>query len=254
MAAAPVVPMPAPEEAPLSEGARIVDTFLAPNRSFLDLRRNASWWAPFLLLSIATLGFSYTIDQKIGFRKVAENQIQQSPKLAQRFERQSPDQQRQAVDLQAAGLKYFLYGYPAVILLSNLIIAALLFATFRFAAGADLKFKTSYAIVMYASLPLVVKTILAILSLAAGANPDTFVLQNPVMTNPGYFLSPADSPFLFSLASAVDIFMIWTLVLTAIGFAAVAKLKRSTALAVVFIWYFVFVLGSGSAAMFSGKG
>jgi Yip1 domain len=252
MAAAPVLPIPRPDEAPLSEGARIVDTFLAPNRTFLDLRRNASWWAPYLLLSIASLGFFYTIDQKIGFRKVAENQIQQVPKAAQRLERLPPDQQSQAVGRQAVGLKYFLYGYPAVILLSNLIIAALLFATFRFAAGADLKFKTSYAIVMYASLPLVVKTILATVSLAAGANPDTFVLQNPVATNPGYFLSPADSPFLFSLASAVDVFMIWTLVLSAIGFAVVAKLKRSTALVVVFLWYLIFVLGSaGSAAVFS---
>jgi hypothetical protein len=252
MAAAPVLPRPAPEEASLSEGARIVNTFVAPDRTFLDLRHNASWWAPFLLLSIATLGFFYTIDQKIGFRKVAENQIRQSPKAAQRIERLPPGQQSQALDRQAVGLKYFLYGYPAVILLSNLVIAGLLFATFKFAAGGDLKFKTSYAIVMYASLPLVLKTALATAALAAGANPDTFVLQNPVATNPGYFLNPADSPFLFSLASAADIFMIWTLVLTAIGFADVARLKRSTALAVVFAWYLVFVLGSaGSAAVFS---
>jgi len=248
MAAVPVLPIPTPEEAPLSEGARIVNTFLAPHRTFLDLRRNASWWAPFLLLSIVTLGFFYTIDQKIGFRKVAENQIQQSPKLADRLARLPADQQIQAIGRQAAGLRYFLYGYPAVILLSNLIIAGLLFATFKFAGGADLKFKTSYAIVMYACLPLLVKTLLATAALAAGANPDTFVLQNPVATNPGYFLSPADSPFLFSLASAADIFMIWTLILTAIGFAAVTKLKRSTALAVVFAWYLVFALGSATSA------
>ena len=161
MAAVPVLPIPTPEEAPLSEGARIVNTFLAPHRTFLDLRRNASWWAPFLLLSIVTLGFFYTIDQKIGFRKVAENQIQQSPKLADRLARLPADQQIQAIGRQAAGLRYFLYGYPAVILLSNLIIAGLLFATFKFAGGADLKFKTSYAIVMYACLPLLVKTLLA---------------------------------------------------------------------------------------------
>jgi len=31
-------------------------------------------------------------------------------------------------------------------------------------------------------------------------------------------MNPADGVFLYSIASALDIFMIWTLVLTAIGF------------------------------------
>jgi hypothetical protein len=47
MAAAPLPPLespsPAPESAPLSEGARLVNTFIAPSRTFADLRRNASW-------------------------------------------------------------------------------------------------------------------------------------------------------------------------------------------------------------------
>jgi len=252
MAAAPALPTPTPEEVPLSEGGRILNVFGAPKTAFLDLRRNASWWAPFLLLSIATLGFFYTVDQKIGFRKVVENQIQQSPKATERIGRLPPAQQSQAIDRQVSDIRLFLYGYPAVILLWNLLIAGVMFFTFKFAASADLTFKISYAIVMYASLPLLVKTVLATASVAAGANPDSFVLANPVATNPGYFLSPAGSPFLYSLASAADIFMIWTLILTAIGFAAVTKLKTSTTMAVVFAWYLAFSLGSAAlAAMFS---
>jgi hypothetical protein len=252
MAAAPALPTPSPEKVPVSEGGRIVNVLVAPQTAFLDFRRNASWWAPFVLLSIATLGFFYTVDQKIGFRKVVENQIQQSPKATERIGRLPPDQQNQAIDRQVSGIRFFLYGYPAVILLWNLLIAGVMFGTFKFAASAHLNFKISYAIVMYASLPLLVKTVLAIASVAAGANPDSFVLENPVATNPGYFLSPAGSPFWYSLASAADIFMIWTLILTALGFAAVTKLKTSTTVAVVFAWYVVFALGSAAlAAMFS---
>lgn len=249
MAAAPALPTPG--RAPLSEAGRIIHAFVRPAATFLDLRGGASWWAPFLLLSIASLGFFYTVDQKIGLRKVVENQIQQSPKATERPERLPLDQQGQAIDRQVAGIRYFLYGYPAVILLWNLIIAGVMFVTFKLAANADLNFKTSYAIVMYASLPLLLKTVLATATVAAGANPDSFVLENPVATNPGYFLSPAGSPFWYSLASAADIFMIWTLILTAIGFAALTKLKPSTTLAAVFAWYLVFTLGSaGLAAMF----
>jgi len=110
-----------------------------------------------------------------------------------------------------------------------LFIAAVMFATFKFAAGADVSFKISLAIVMYASLPGLLRAILAVVSLLAGGNVDSFTFQNPVATNPGYFMNPADSPLLYSLASSLDIFLIWTLILTAIGFTCVSKVKRGAA-------------------------
>jgi hypothetical protein len=244
-------PVSAPELAPLSEGARIVDTFIAPSKTFSDLRRSASWWAPFLLLSVVSLGFFYVVGQKIGYRKVVENQIQASPKTARQMDQLSPDQRNQAISRQANITRYFLYGYPGVILLWNLLMAVILFATFKFAASAAVNFKSSLAIVMYASLPLLLKSVLATVSVAAGADADSFNLQNPAATNPGYFLSPGNSPFLYSVATALDIFMIWTLILCAIGFAAF-KVKRSTAMAIVFGWYGVFTLGAaGIAALLS---
>jgi hypothetical protein len=256
MAAAPNLPgpgpVPAPELAPLSEGARILNTFIAPSKTFTDLRRSASWWGPFLLLSVFSFAFFYTVDQKVGFRKVSENQIQTSPKATRQMDQLPPDQRSQAIARQANILRYFMYCYPGVILLWNLLIAAVLFATFKFGASAAVKFKASLAIVMYASLPLLLKTILATISVAAGADPDSFNLQNPAATNPGYFLSPGNSPFLYSVATALDIFLIWTLIVTAIGFTYVSKVKRSTAMAVVFGWYIVFTLGAaGLAALFS---
>jgi hypothetical protein len=244
MAAAPNLPTPtpvsAPELAPLSEGTRIVDTFIAPSKTFTDLRRSASWWAPFLLLCVVSVGFFY--------RKVVENQIQASPKATRQMEQLPADQRSVAIARQATITGYFLYGYPGVILLWNLIIAAVLFATFKFAASAAVKLKTSYAIVMYASLPFLLKSILASVSIMAGADPDSFALQNPAATNPGYFLSPGNSPFLYSVATALDVFMIWTLILTAIGFSCVSKVKRSTAMTIVFGWYIVFTLGSAGFA------
>jgi hypothetical protein len=50
MAAAAVIPPQEP--APLSEPQRLVDVFIAPSKTFTDLRRNASWWAPFLITAI----------------------------------------------------------------------------------------------------------------------------------------------------------------------------------------------------------
>jgi hypothetical protein len=144
------------------------------------------------------------------------------------------------------------YVFPVITLIIWLIIATALFATFKFAAGAGVSFKVSLAIVIYAALPLMLKTLLALISVAAGMSPDSFSFQNPVATNPGYFMNPADGVFLYSVATAVDIFMIWTLVLTAIGFTCVSKVKSGTAYAIVFGWWAVLTLaGAALGAAFS---
>jgi hypothetical protein len=254
MAAAPLSPLsaPTPEPAPLSEGARIIDTFIAPSKTFTDLRRSAAWWAPFLLMTVVSIAMVYTAGQKIGFRKIMENQMQAQPKAQERLERLPADQREAQLERGAKFTGIISYVFPALTLLIWLIIATALFATFKFAAGAGVSFKVSLAIVIYAALPLMLKTLLSLVSVAAGMSPDSFSFQNPVATNPGYFMNPADGVFLYSVASAVDIFMIWTLVLTAIGFTCVSKVKSGTAYAIVFGWWAAFtLLGAALGAAFS---
>jgi hypothetical protein len=254
MAAAPVLPASpsTPEPSPLSEGARIVNTFIAPSKTFTDLRRSASWWGPFLLMVVVSTVFVYTAGQKIGFRKIMENQMQAQPKAQERLEKLPADQREQQMEGGAKFTAVISYAFPVITLIFWLIIATALFATFKFAAGADVSFKISLAIVIYAALPLMVKTLLALLSVVAGMSPDSFSFQNPVATNPGYFMNPSDNVFLYSLSSGLDIFLIWTLALTAIGFTCVSKVKRGTSFAIVFGWWAFFSLaGAALAGAFS---
>ena len=243
MAASPLSPVPAtaavPEVKPLSEGERILDTFIAPSKTFTDLRRSASWWAPFLLTVVVSTLFVYTVGQKIGFRKVAENQLQMSPKQSAQMDTLAPEEREQQMQKRATATKIISYVVPVFILFIWLIIAAVLFGTFKFAA-------------VFAGLPQLLKSLLAMLSVVAGMSPESFSFQNPIATNPGYFMNPAGNVFLFSLASSIDIFMIWTLVLTAIGFTCVSKVKSGTAYAIVFGWWAVFTLaGAAIGAAFS---
>ena len=256
MAAAPVppvtIPSSAPGQAPLSEGARIIDTFISPTKTFTDLRRNAAWWGPFLLMVVVSTLFVYTAGQKIGFRKIMENQMQAQPKQQARLEQLPPDQREEQLQKGAKFTQIISYVFPLITLIIWLIIASVMFATFKFAAGADISFKVSLAIVVYAALPLILKSLLSLLSVVAGMSPDSFSFQNPIASNPGYFLNPADNVFLYGIASAFDIFMIWTLVLTAIGFTCVSKVKRGTAYGIVFGWWLVFtLLGAALGAAFS---
>jgi hypothetical protein len=254
MAAAPVPPVTvsSPQPAALSEVARIVDTFVAPSKTFTDLRRSAAWWAPFLLMVIVSTGFVYTAGQKIGFRKIMENQMQAQPKAQARLDDLPADQREQRLEAGAKVTAIISYTFPAITLIFWLIIATALFATFKVGAGADVSFKVSLALVVYAGLPLLLKTVLAWLSVAAGMSPDSFSFQNPVATNPGYFMSPGGNVSLYDIATGIDIFMIWTLVLTAIGFTCVSKVKQGTSYAIVFGWWAVFtVLGAALGSAFS---
>lgn len=245
-------PSASPEIAPLSEGARIANVFFAPSKTFTDLRRSAAWWAPFLLTALVSVAFVYTVDKKISFRKVTENQVQMSPKATQRVDQMNEAGREQALAQQAKFTGYFAYGFWAFILIWFLIVTVVLLLTFKFGAGAsDLTFSRTFALVMYASLPQIIKSLLAIGSILAGISPDGFTFQNPVGTNPGFYMTPGDSPFLYSIATSLDIFMIWTLVLTGIGLSCISKVKRSTAMFGVFGWYVVLMLFSAGLAAFT---
>jgi hypothetical protein len=255
MATAPVLPAsPAstPESPPLSEGARIVNAFIAPSKTFIDLRRNASWWGPWLLISIFSVLFIYAMGRQIGFDQISRNQVAHSSR-AEQFEKLPADQQAKQLHLSSTIIRYFAYGSPLMILFYFLIATVVLWATFKLAAGAETSFGQAYAIVMYASLPGIVGAILGIVSLFSGVDPEGFDINNPVGTNLAYYLDSATtSKFLHGMASALDLINIWTIVLMGIGFACTSKVKRSTAIGIVVAWYLVYKLTTaGLAAAFS---
>lgn len=246
--AAPAAPAPDSGQPGLSQSARIVNTFFAPSKTFTDIKRSASWWAPFLLMAVFSYGFVAVVVKKVGFDKVVQNQMRMNPKAAERIEQMPADQREQNMRIQVAITKGISYGFPIVNLIGLVIIAAILMASFNFGAGAEIPFKQALAVVIYANLVGIVKAGLAMVSLLAGADPEGFTFQNPVATNLGYFVDPMASRGLYTLASAVDVIAIWVLVLTGIGFARVSKLKTATTISVVFGWYLLVTLISAGAA------
>ena len=251
MAAAPLPPMsaevPSPETAPLSEGVRIINTFIAPAKTFTDLRRNASWWGPWLLISLISLLFVYSMDRQVGFDQISKNEIAHSSR-ADQFDKLPADQQARQISFSSSLVRYLSYGIPVMILLYFAVTSLVLWATFKFGAGADVSYKTAYAIVFYAALPGVIGSILGAISMFAGVNPEGFNVNNPVATNPAYFMDPTTNKFLYGMASALDVIVIWTIILLGIGFSCNSKVKRTTAIVIVAAWYFFWKLGLAALA------
>lgn len=251
--------IPSPEavqgQPALSEPQRIIDTFAAPSKTFQDIRRSAKWWGPFLLTLVISYAFSFSVSQKIGWEQVAENQMKMAPESRQQqFENMPPDQKANAMAMNVKITKGIAFVFPLFMLIWSFIVALVLMATFNFGLGAEVGWWKSVAIVQYAGLPGIIRALLAIGVIWSGAkDPTDFMIQNSFGSNLGYYMSFGETPkWLYSIATSVDAFMIWTLVLTAIGFSIVAKKSRGTCYAAVFGWFAVFVLGSAAlSAIFS---
>jgi hypothetical protein len=238
------------EQPPLSQAERVVDTFIAPSKTFTDIRRSASWWVPWILLAIASMAMVAVVDKKLGMEKVVENQMALSPKQAEKLDQLSPEQRAAQIQTIVKFNRAISYAYPVVLLIVVAIMAAVLLGTFNFGFGQRLTFNQCMAISLYASLPGIIKALIAILAISVGGG-EGFTFQNPVASNLGAPVDPS-SHFLYSIATSLDVFTIWAIALTGLGYACVTKLKRGTCMAVAFGWWAVVVLGgAGFAALFA---
>ena len=235
----------APEAPALSQVERVVDAFVAPSKTFSDIRRSASWWLPWLLSTIVGLALVYMVDKKVSMEKVAENQVAMSPKASARLEQLPADQREKQMEISAKFTRIIAFGWPLLSLLWVAILAAVLLGTFKMGLGAEIGFWQCFAISMYAHLPGIVKGLLVMLTLQISGG-ENFTFQNELASNLSALFDPNSSHFLWSIASSIDVFNIWILVLTGIGYSCVTRVKRGTCLTVVFGWWVVLTLGGAA--------
>jgi Yip1 domain len=232
----------------LSQTERVVDTFIAPSKTFKDILRSTSWWLPFVLLVLVSLGTSAVVEKQVGWGRVAENQIHQNPKQEEALANLTPDQRASRMQVAANIWRYLSYGGFAFILIFVAIFALIYWASFNFGLGAKTTFGQMFAVCMYASLPRLLTGLLTILTLLFGGNADSYDGKNPVGTNPAYYL-PDAGPVLKAALSFFDVIGLWQLVLLVIGMAIVAKVSTGKAAAVIVGWWLVgLLLSVGIAA------
>jgi hypothetical protein len=241
------VVQPAAEVAPgLTQMQRIINVFAAPSKTFADIKRgNKTWWLPFLI-TVACGAFLWTaINSQVTWKTVYENQQKLQPEFAKRMMDQMPPEQRAAADARGPKTQAITWALsPLGLLVYDLLMALILWPTVNFGFGGKASYGSILAVIMYAGLVLwPIRLILAGIALFAGAAPDGFNVGNPAPTNIAAFLNQADtSKALYALLSAIDVPTIWCLVVTSIGVAIVAGVKRPSGYIAVFGWWFLVTL------------
>jgi hypothetical protein len=238
----------------LTEWQRVTNTFTAPSKTFDDIRRgNKSWWMPFVIVAVVGYILFAAVSFKIGMQTVVDNQIRLDPKAEERLAQATPEQRETQMKISMNITEGIFIASPVVVLIVLALGSLGLWATINFVFGGKATFGSIFSVWMFAGLPGILKVLLGTVVIFAGVAPESFNIKNYAPTNIGAFLNPAETnKALYSLATSLDIVTIWTLVLLAIGTAAVAGVKRNSGYIAVFGWWAIFVLiGVGMAAAMS---
>jgi hypothetical protein len=235
---------------PMSAMARIIGVFFSPTQTFADIARKPSWLAPLLILAILGTGVGYFMNQKIDWGTFIRAKAEKNSRFAQLPEAQkertlAPQVKFSRVIAYCAGVVF-----TAIF---TLILALVYMLAFNLFAGAGVRFGQSFGIAAHAAMPSGLASVLIIVTLAlkpyGEANPETMLASHP-----GAFLSPDSPAWMMSLLSSFELFWLWTIVLLAIGYAAVNPKKLTTGKAigiVVGVWLAWVVLKVGGSYIFS---
>jgi hypothetical protein len=216
---------PEPVRPRMNFAERLLGVFISPGETFADIARAPDFIAPLIVGILCSVVVSETMLAKFGMDRIIRMQLEQSGRATS----MSPEQLDQAVH-QGAAIGAVLTHVVGLIMspIYLLIIAGLGILILDGIFGATANFKTIFSTTCYAYLLSLVPTVMALAMILFG-DPDHFNAQNPAPTNVGFFLNPLEtSKALQSLASSVDLYVIWFLIVLAIGLHEASARKVKT--------------------------
>jgi len=226
---------------PLSFWARWIGVYFSPGETFWDIARKPNFLPPLIVALVSGLVMTETMLFKIGMDRIIRNAIEQSGRAGQMTAEQIEQAVRQGstIGTVIAHLSILL-GTPIFLL----IIAGLGLAIVNGIYGGQIDFKKSFSVACYANLLYVLGVLMALAMVLFG-DPEHFNPNNPMPTNPGFFMNPLEtSKPLLAFAGSLDLFSFWYLALLGIGYSSASggKVKAFSISALFFACWLAFVL------------
>ena len=240
-----------PQQTPaaLSPVGRMSGVFFSPKATFEDIARKPSWVAPTVLLTVLSILVCIGINQRVDWREFMSQQLDKSPTA-----QMSAEQKQQRIEAGAKVTRTVTYVVGAVgPILFVLVVAVVMMGAYNLLAGTNATFPQSLAVTAHAAMPGVVSSLLFLVILYLKPF-GTVDMENPVAANAGAFLPEGSAKWLLTSAKQIDIFTIWTLILLAIGFAAInpKKLPGGRAFSIAFgVWAVWVLIRTGAAFIIS---
>lgn len=222
----------------LSPLASVPGVFYRPTRVFESVSRQPSWWMPFLLTMILFYPVYFRVIRPFNVHQMMESALQRQSQQPKQSGYLSPAQRSQGEKMLVALQKTSWFAFPAIILLSTAIEAAVTLAITTFAFGGQARFHQVYSVIWYARVPGMIRYLPIFAWILISHEPMSVKFRVFDFANLAYYLNPATTPkILYSLASIIDPFTIWTLFLIGIGLAVIANIQRSRGMITALFWW-----------------
>lgn len=245
--ASEAIPVTGTNTAPMGEFSRLMGVFFEPKRTFGDIAERPRWLVPMLISIVSALALIYVFNSHVGWEPMLRRAFESNTRVQQL----SPEARENAFNLQLRLVPMFAYVGavlgPAIVFFAG---GGIILGIIRGLLGVPVRFAQVFSIMAYAWLPRVIFSALSIVVMFL-KKPEDFDIQNSFASNPGAFMDPQNSSkFLYTLASQLDVFTIWVMLLIATGLKAAGgkRLSFGGALFAVVLPWAVYVLIRGGLA------
>lgn len=238
---------------------RLTGVFFAPGKTFESIGRKPGWdWVvPVAILVVLILVGAFTINPKLDIDGAIKQQMK---KFEQR--KDIDDAQRERIEKTMRGQFTFMtqgggrYLVPAFVIVPILLVP-LFYHGIAAAFGAATRYGNVLAGYAWVQMVQVVKGIIGIAVALPRDRIDVLDAERIVKSSVGAFLNPDTTPkALMALATNVDLFEIWGLVLGSIMLSRTTRLSKNAATITVVslwvVWVLVKVLGAAAGAALGG--
>lgn len=234
---------PAPSKASIFED--FVDIFFQPSVVF-DRRRDGQFGMALLVLAVLTGILAFVLYNGLAPIMDAVIAKQQAAMLAK-----NPSLTAE----QLSGMTGFMeatskYGAIVIVPISALFGGVLIWLIGKF-LDAKMAFAAAMMIAVYSGVPRVVQTVVTALQ-GLLLPPESITSANSVSIGPARFLPDSADPILTTFLAGLDAFTIWSVVLSAIGIAVVARVPMKKAAIVAGLVWLVSLLPALYGAITQG--
>ena len=229
--------VPAGEAPQMSEIATLGTIFIEPENTFKDMVRKPRWIIAGIIISLIVGVYTLGVMMKIGEAGVRSSISQQ---VDNRFgaDRMTPEQKKDAVDMEVNMSRYTQYAVPIFVFIS-FFIGGFLYWIGSKAFGGTGGFFQNLSVWIYSSLPPTIISMIAnfiVLALKSADEIELAASQRGLLhANPSFFIDGKQMPVLATILATFDLFAIWGWILAAIGLSTVNKISKGASWTLIFI-------------------
>ncbi len=238
------------ETAKVSLFGTLIGIFIEPGKTFQSMIKKPKFLIAGVLILLFASVFQVALIKKVGFKNVVKAEMSANPFVPEDQKKEMTEQQSMPV------YEYVRYGVVTSIIAISFLIGGLIYWLAGNAMGGSMTFMRGMSVWVYATFAPAVISLVAnflVLFLKSAEDIDPISAQKGlIQANPSAFIDGKSMPALSSLLSSFDLFVIWGMVLAAIGLKVMGSLSNVSAWTIVIILGLVGICFKVVGALLSG--